>query len=199
MQGFNLGNSFQASSQSERSLSKEKEELFSSYSCWGSLPGSFSFASSVLPFYISLCCISVNCCMSELLPSFSSSALFFIQSHLSLVRNWKEPGNNRQGRRLIGPQRIRSCSRGRSLEEGWSEKQQVLVTKGSETQVPWEASTGAQENVPKSDKYMERSKLSLLFSNYPLDDIETFIVKIHPEILKFIRFSGTGDEHLVCR
>lgn len=147
----------------------------------------FCFASSVLPLYISLCCVSVNRCMSELSPSFSSNALFLFASastfsHLSLVRTWKEPGNNGQGRRLIGPQRIRVCSREHSLEEGWSEKQQVLVTKGSETQVPREASTGAQENVPNSDEYMERSKLNLLFGNYfPLGDIETFIAKIHPE------------------
>lgn len=126
--------------------------------------------------------------MSELFPSFSSNALFLFASastfsHLSLVRTWKEPGNNRQGRRLISPQRIRACSRERSLEEGWSEKQQVLVTKRSETlSVPWEASTGARENVPNSDEYMERSKLNLLFSNYlPLGDIETFITEIHPE------------------
>lgn len=56
------------------------------------------------------------------------------------------------------------------------------MTKGSETQVPREASTGAQENVPNPDEYMERSKLNLLLSNYfPLGDIETFIAKIHPE------------------
>lgn len=96
------------------------------------------------------------------------------------------------------------------------------MTKGSETQVPREASTGAQENVPNSDEYMERSKLNLLYSNYfPLGGSETFITKIHPEQAnqvvrmafkisikgtsycydeaRVLHFCGIGDEHLVYR
>lgn len=83
------------------------------------LSGFLSLPSST--FLITL--LSVNHCMPMLFSFLFLSSVSVLSAvvstfgHLSLVRTLEEPGNNRQERLLIGPQRIRVCSRKHSLEE----------------------------------------------------------------------------------
>lgn len=93
--------------------------------------------------------------------SFSSNVLFLSTvvstfGHLSLVRTWEEAGNNRQGRLLIGPQRIRARSRERSLEECWLKtagagngRAFALKRRSEASWGPREASRGSQEEYVK--------------------------------------------------
>lgn len=93
------------------------------------------FLLSLLHFNQLAFCTSLHAHVAFFLFFISSSVLLFSSlvfafGHLSLVRTLVEPGNNRQGRVLIGPQRIRACSREHSLEERLLEKQQVLAMAG---------------------------------------------------------------------